>query len=218
MVTFAAQAAETIAYAIADEAKAKERYQSWLSDPNNAAPAQSASHNLMDTVCGNNYTPPEAEKIFDGFQFAANFASAPKLFASAAKSWPPPFAKGKGTPDEINDFINSLNPCKGGKGAKGGKDGKSEGSKPSSNHPSTPETTSPSLTAKLAKTDTTAQPSATQARCKRGSNEKGDGQGRYKAFPSGAAVRSTADVFPRLQERRDTIQSQELQGSKGRHT
>lgn len=198
MISFAAQAAETIAYAIADEAKAKERYQQWLSDPNNAAPAKAANSNLMDTVCGDKYTPTEAEKIFNGFQFAANFASAPKLFASAAKSWPPPFAKGKGTPDEINDFINSLNPGRTGKGGKGGngdKGGKTQDPKSSNGQPSTPKRTSLLPTAHPSKTEESPKPSA-QSKCKRGSGGKGRGKGRYnvlsdrrKNFPLTAVTR-----------------------------
>lgn len=123
LVSFAAQAAEAIAWAIDDVVKQKERYQQFLDDPDNAQATDATSHNLMDTVCGNKYTPPDAEKVFNAFLFAADFASAPKLFASAAKSWPPPFSQGKGTAEELRNYLNGLKP-------RGKSDRKPTGGKP----------------------------------------------------------------------------------------
>lgn len=79
----------------------------------------------MDTICGNKYTPPDAEKIFNTFQLAASFASAPKLFAGAAQSWPPPFEQGKGSVDEALDYIKGL-----GKGKSDGDKNKPEPTQP----------------------------------------------------------------------------------------
>ena len=61
-----------------------------------------------DSICGHRYMPPDAEKTFNSFQFAAGFASAPKLFARAAKSWPPPFIQRKGSLDDALNYIKGL--------------------------------------------------------------------------------------------------------------
>jgi hypothetical protein len=112
-VSLAAQAAEVVAWSFSDPDAALEHYSNWLQQPSldvsqvKDAKGQS-SGGLMDTVCGNKYTPANAEFIFNGFQFAADFASAPKLFAGAAKAWPPPFPKGKGELNDALDYIREL--------------------------------------------------------------------------------------------------------------
>jgi hypothetical protein len=112
-VSLAAQAAEVMAWSFSDPDAALEHYSNWLQHPSldvsqlEDGKGQSSA-GLMDTVCGNKYTPANAESIFNGFQFAADFASAPKLFAGAAKTWPPPFPKGKAELRDALDYIREL--------------------------------------------------------------------------------------------------------------
>lgn len=65
---------------------------------------------MTETPCRTKYSRPEADAILNKFQLAADFASAPKLFRGAAKSWPPSFerGKGKGKLDDALDFIKDL--------------------------------------------------------------------------------------------------------------
>lgn len=112
-VGVAAQAAEIMAWTFSDPNAALAHYSDWLQHPagGDAKPDEAKeqpSTGLMDTICGNKYTPPAAEKIFNTFQFAAGFASAPKLFEGAAKAWPPPFAQGSGGLDDALDYIKGL--------------------------------------------------------------------------------------------------------------
>jgi hypothetical protein len=112
-VSIAAQAAEVMAWSFSDPDVALEHYSNWLQQPSldGSQPTDGkdqSSAGLMDTVCGNKYTPADAEAIFHGFQLAADFAYAPKLFAGAAKSWPPPFPKGKGKLNDALDYIREL--------------------------------------------------------------------------------------------------------------
>lgn len=181
LVGFAAQAAEAIAWAIDDAAKQKERYQQFLDDPDNAQVASATSHSLMDSVCGNKYTPPDAEKVFNAFQFAANFASAPKLFASAAKSWPPPFPRGKGSPEELQSYLDGLKP-------RGKSDPKATAAEPTAGKPTNAEptatqakptgehTTAPKPTNEpKPTTDPTKRPTSTRSHCTRGNARRGPG-------------------------------------------
>lgn len=180
LVGFAAQAAEAIAWAIDDVVKQKERYQQFLDDPDNAQAADATSHNLMDTVCGNKYTPPDAEKVFNAFQLAANFASAPKLFASAAKSWPPPFTQGKGTPEELQDYLSGLKPrVKSDAEPTGGKP-TDAGPAPTQAKPTGEPTTAPKPTSQPSENPTSTRNHCTRGNAKRGSdgsrsgNDKGN--------------------------------------------
>lgn len=144
-ISFAAQAAEVMAWTFSDPNAALEHCGNWLQHPGDGDGQPSdddekPSTGLMDTICGNKYTPADAEKIFNTFQLAANFASAPKLFAGAAKSWPPPFAQGEGSVDEALDYIKGLRKGKG--------DGDGKKPEPSQPKPTQPEPTQPKPTHK----------------------------------------------------------------------
>lgn len=106
-VVLAYQVAEYLVWAIDDEKKRQEAYRQFLNDPNNAEATPEAGRTIMDRVCGNEYTPDEAQKIFNTFQFAAGFAGVPRLL-TAAKGAVPSIPKGKATPKEANDAIKEL--------------------------------------------------------------------------------------------------------------
>jgi len=107
-----------MAWTFSDPNAALKHYGDWLQHPagSELQPSgdfENPSTGLMDTICGNKYATDESEKIFNSFQLAANFASAPRLFAGAAKSWPPPFEQGKGSLDDARDYIKGLEKGKG---------------------------------------------------------------------------------------------------------
>lgn len=123
----------------------------------------------MDTICGNKYTPPVAEKIFNTFQFAAGFASAPKLFEGAAKAWPPPFAQGSGSLDDALDYIKGL----GGKPKEYGGKGKPKPTEPQSAQPKPTEMPTTAPPAKETGTGHSTEHSVSkQQACKRGDDGK----------------------------------------------
>ena len=101
LIVLASEVAQAIAWSVVDLEAQKAQFAKFLADPNNADVQKAAGGGIMDRVCGNKYTPPEVEKLFNKLQFASNFASAAKLAGAAGKAWPPPWPKGQGTPEDI---------------------------------------------------------------------------------------------------------------------
>ncbi|KAM0723276.1 hypothetical protein Q7P37_001477 [Cladosporium fusiforme] len=117
-ISIAAQASEVMLWTYSNPEEALKHYTGWLQNPSgsDSTPVEETeqpSASLMDSMCGNKYTTEDAEKVFNGFQFAADFAFAPRLFSGSGKSWPPPFARGSGSLVEALDFIKSLGKKKG---------------------------------------------------------------------------------------------------------
>lgn len=97
----AAQSAEMIAYAFEDPEQQKAELVKHLNDPNYRPDAS-----IMDSVCGNNYTPADAEAIFNTFQMfvgVGGLTKAPKFL----KEWPS-YARGQATPKQVSDDIAGL--------------------------------------------------------------------------------------------------------------
>ncbi|KAJ8607890.1 hypothetical protein MRB53_039986 [Persea americana] len=130
------QVAQIIDYAVEDAELKQKLHAQWMNDPSNSGGNKDQKTDqpgsLMDKVCGNKYTPPDAEKIFNEFQAASNLVGAAKMFTSAKAFWPPPWKSSLKPGDDLDDFMGFLHDL--GKGKEkpehGPKESKSKGRPP----------------------------------------------------------------------------------------
>lgn len=105
--TAAIQVAQVAAYTFETEAAAADGFNTWLEDLA-SVPLESASW-PMDKVCGNKFTPAEAQELFSIFNTVASAASGRGLVSGALKAWPPPYPKGRGSKGDMMKFLKSEN-------------------------------------------------------------------------------------------------------------
>lgn len=99
-IQLAVQAAQVMAWTFSDKNRASKHYGDWVQNPSGdgSKPTNEQEQppaGVMEPTCGTKYSRTEADEIFDKFQLAVDFASAPKLFRGAANSWPPSFDRAK---------------------------------------------------------------------------------------------------------------------------
>ncbi|CAK1366361.1 unnamed protein product [Cercospora beticola] len=121
----AMQAAVTLAYTMESAQDAGQGFTDWLNAPSTQA---------IDGACGNKYTSEEGQRVFEAFWTAASAVGPAKIFANAARNFPPSWAKGSGASKDLTDYLSGLVPGKG----KGGKDDRPERPSPSPSAPSKP--------------------------------------------------------------------------------
>ncbi|PPJ57287.1 hypothetical protein CBER1_09015 [Cercospora berteroae] len=81
----AMQAAVTLAYTMETTRDAGQVFTEWLSAP---------STQVIDGVCGNKYISEEGQQVLEAFWTAASAVGPAKIFANAARIFPPPWGKG----------------------------------------------------------------------------------------------------------------------------
>lgn len=105
----AMQAAVTLAYTVESAKDAGEGFTDWLNAPSTLA---------IDGTCGNKYTSEEGQQVFEAFWTASSAVGPAKIFANAARNFPPSWPKGAGPSKDLTHYLSDLVPGKG----KGGND------------------------------------------------------------------------------------------------